>query len=144
MNKRPLPAAGLGLPAKPYTPPGNPGPAPPLPSGPPPPQPAYPPQQDPSAAHAAAWAAYYQVSLCSGRKPYASKPQPTHPLTFAFSRKVLRPEQRILQQLNRNNNNLILSIRLLRHLRRQTRTRITDTVLELNIPHTPHVNLNNP
>lgn len=63
MNKRPLAGVGSGLPAKPYIPSANPGPAPPLPAGPPPPQPSYPPQQDPGAAHAAAWAAYYQVSL---------------------------------------------------------------------------------
>jgi hypothetical protein len=59
MNKRPLMAGGL--PAKPYVPPT--APAPPLPAGPPPQQPAYSnPQQHDAAAHAAAWAAYYQVS----------------------------------------------------------------------------------
>ena len=68
MNKRPLPGAGLGLPAKPYPPAAMPGPAPPLPAGPAPPQPAYP-QQDPAAAHAAAWAAYYQVSPGVGSLP---------------------------------------------------------------------------
>lgn len=66
MNKRPLPSlGGPGLPAKPYNAGAQPGPAPPLPPGPPPPQaPGYTPaQQDPqAAAHAAAWAAYYQVS----------------------------------------------------------------------------------
>lgn len=60
MNKRPHPG-GLGLPAKPYTP-SQAGPAPPLPAGQPPQQqPQY--TQDQQAAHAAAWAAYYQVSL---------------------------------------------------------------------------------
>ena len=44
-----------GLPPKPYVPPT--APAPPLPAGPAPQ--AY--TQDPAAAHAAAWAAYYQV-----------------------------------------------------------------------------------
>jgi hypothetical protein len=47
-----------GLPPKPYVPPT--APAPPLPAGPAPAQPAYN-AQDPAAAHAAAWAAYYQV-----------------------------------------------------------------------------------
>jgi hypothetical protein len=60
MNKRPLMAGGL--PAKPYVPPT--APAPPLPSGPPPQQAGYNnPQQDQTAAHAAAWAAYYQVGV---------------------------------------------------------------------------------
>ncbi|OCF35975.1 hypothetical protein I316_02470 [Kwoniella heveanensis BCC8398] len=66
MNKR---TVSTGLPTKPYmqhAPAGlaahGPGPAPPLPSG-PPPQQAYGQVQgqDPAAAHAAAWAAYYQA-----------------------------------------------------------------------------------
>lgn len=61
MNKRPLMQGGL--PAKPnYI--GPAAPAPPLPSGPPPQQAqqAGYPQDQAAAAHAAAWAAYYQVS----------------------------------------------------------------------------------
>lgn len=78
MNK-PSPMAG-GLPAKPYVPPV--GPAPPLPAGPPPPQPGYnQAQQDPAAAHAAAWAAYYQVSGM-----HHLRPAEPHMLTHSVAR----------------------------------------------------------
>ncbi|WVF67819.1 hypothetical protein IAT40_002580 [Kwoniella sp. CBS 6097] len=87
MNKRSGPT---GLPTKPYMPHApagpaahGPGPAPPLPTG-PPPQQAYGQVQgqDPAAAHAAAWAAYYQAQAqaAPAQQAYAGPAQPGAPV----------------------------------------------------------------
>ncbi|WVQ95418.1 hypothetical protein IAU59_002515 [Kwoniella sp. CBS 9459] len=89
MNKRSGPP---GLPTKPYMPHSpagpaashGPGPAPPLPNGPPPQQPYGQVQgQDPAAAHAAAWAAYYQAQAQAApaqQQAYAGPAQPGAPV----------------------------------------------------------------
>ncbi|WVW80670.1 hypothetical protein I302_102656 [Kwoniella bestiolae CBS 10118] len=76
MNKR----GPSGLPTKPYMQNNGPGPAPPLPTGPPPPvqaQQQYPQQGQAvdQAAHAAAWAAYYQSQGINPGATYSAGPQ---------------------------------------------------------------------
>ncbi|WWC65003.1 uncharacterized protein I303_107617 [Kwoniella dejecticola CBS 10117] len=84
MNKR----GPTGLPTKPYMQnngPG-PGPAPPLPAGPPPQmqQQQYPQGQVDQAAHAAAWAAYYQAQgVNPAAASYSAAPQPATPVQAA-------------------------------------------------------------
>ena len=122
MNKRSFIGGGQGLPAKPYTPTSTQGPAPPLPAGPPPPQPANP-QQDPSTAHAAAWAAYYQVSNgISGCRPdaYLSTQSHKEPLQV----------QRILPAFNLNHHHYKGYLPRIR----PTLMPITAMVLAPNIP----------
>ncbi|WWD07175.1 hypothetical protein V865_005272 [Kwoniella europaea PYCC6329] len=80
MNKR----GPSGLPSKPYMQNNGPGPAPPLPTGPPPPvqaQQQYSQQGQPvdQAAHAAAWAAYYQAQGINPPATYSAGPQPAGP-----------------------------------------------------------------
>ncbi|OCF78804.1 hypothetical protein I204_00748 [Kwoniella mangroviensis CBS 8886] len=80
MNKR----GPSGLPSNPYMQNNGPGPAPPLPTGPPPPvqaQPQYSQQGQPvdQAAHAAAWAAYYQAQGINPAATYSAGPQPAGP-----------------------------------------------------------------
>ncbi|WWC72790.1 uncharacterized protein I206_106754 [Kwoniella pini CBS 10737] len=77
MNKR----GPSGLPTKPYIQNNGPGPAPPLPAGPPPQmQQPYPQGQVDQAAHAAAWAAYYQAQgVNPGTASYSAAAQPATP-----------------------------------------------------------------
>lgn len=142
MNKRPLPGAGVGLPSKPYIPPPAPGPAPPLPAGPPPPQPAYP-QQDPSAAHAAAWAAYYQVSSGNDCELYPVA-RSSLSLISSNSHKELLQEQHTLHLLNLNHNPSRKLIIPNQHpvLSLRTPMQTMDTELELNTPRPQVISLN--